>query len=311
MHVITIILYQYYIFTGIVLYASVNKDAKTGNGVTHDDNEMIVTADLAPPTGHGITVGDEDYAEVKCEHNTGYTYQYQPHNNIRTKDRSCTLPCTATVDIDLETEDYSRLVHDTQPNPRFSMPLLSDYSRIGMDGARWHSLEMELDQNQNVNEDLYATPNPQNRLNREKRSNTPGTHVDTPSPLPTPDIDDPDKTLGSGSQESRPASSQKLDNETVSDMPKGESPPPLPPPYVDGELEETSEALYDEAINHYQNVSGCIESGIGNIQGCIDGKGGLNDHSKDMNALVKENLGTMNTDDLQEGIYDSIDQEAD
>lgn len=288
------------------MYANVNKDAKTGNGVAHD---MTVTTDVAPSMGHGITVSDDDYAEVKCERNTAYTYQPE----VSMKDRSRTLPCTATVDIDLENEDYSRLVHNTQPNPRLSMPLLSDYSRIGMGGAKWHSLEMELDQNQNLNEDLYATPNPKNRLDHENRNDTPGTHCDTPSPLPTPEIDDPEKVLGSGSQESR-SSNQKqgkeVDNETMSDAPKGESPPPLPPPYLlDGELEEASEALYDQAMNHYQNLSSCTESGNGNIG--IDGKGGLNNYSKDVDTLAKENEGIINTENLQEGIYDSIDQEAD
>ena len=292
---------MYLLFTG--MYATVNKDTKTGNGVAQD---MTVTADVVPitqSTGHGITVSDDDYAEVKCEHNTAYTYQPE----IRTKDRSHTLPCTATVDIDLENEDYSQLVHDThQLNPRFSMPLLSDYSRIGMGGAKWHSLEMELDQNQN--EDLYATPHSKNGLDNENKNSIPGARCDTPSPLPTPVMDDPEKVLGL-SQELRPSSQKQgrtLDDEmtSMSDTLKGDSPPPLPPPYLDGELEEASEALYDQAMNHYQNLSSCIESGNGKI-----GKGELNSTNVDTEA--KESAGIKNTENLQEGIYESIDQEAD
>ena len=293
---------MYLLFTG--MYATVNKDTKTGNGVAQD---VTVTADVVPitqSTGHGITVSDDDYAEVKCEHNTAYTYQPE----IRTKDRSRTLPCTVTVDIDLENEDYSRLVHDThQLNPRFSMPLLSDYSRIGMGGAKWHSLEMELDQNQN--EDLYATPHSKNGLDNENKNSIPGARCDTPSPLPTPVMDDPEKTLGL-SQELRPSSQKQgreLDDEMTSDTPKGDSPPPLPPPYLDGELEEASEALYDQAMNHYQNLSSCIESGDEKIIG-VNGKGALN--SKGV-GIVGESAGIVNAENLQEGIYESIDQEAD
>ena len=292
------------------MYATVNKDAKTGNGVARD---LTVTADVAPSMGRGITVSDEDYAEVKCEHNTGYKYQPE----VSTKDRSRTLPCTATIGIDLENEDYSRLVHDTQPNPRFSMPLLSDYSRVGMGEAKWRSLETELDQNQKLSEDLYATPDPKNGWDHENRNGTPGTSRDTLSPLPTPDVDDPEKILGSGNEESRPSSQKQrkeVANEMMSDTaPKGESPPPLPPPYLDAELEEASEALYDEAItNHYQNLSGCIESAGGGDYAAIDGEGKLGGFSIDVdNVASKENAGIMNTEDLQEGIYDSIDQEAD
>jgi hypothetical protein len=219
------------------------------------------------------------------------------------------------VDIDLENEDYSRLVHDTQVNPRHSMPLLSDYSRIGIGGAKWRSLETELDQNQNQNEDLYATPNPKTRSNLDNRNGA--EYCDTPSPLPTPVVDDPDKVLGPpGSLQELRKPSQKQGKETDKEMmldtaPKGESPPPLPPPFLlDGELEEASEALYDEAItNHYQNISSCIESGSGNI--AMDGRGGLSNYSKVADIVGNENAGIMNTGDLQEGIYDSIDQEAD
>ena len=294
------------------MYATVNNDDKTENGVAHN---MTVTADVMPPMVHGFTVNDGDYAEVKCDLST--SYPYPPGDSA--KDRSRTLPSTAMVDIDMENEDYSRLVHDTQKNPRHSMPLLSDYSRIGVGGAKWCSLETELDQNQNQNqnEDLYTTPNPKTRSNHDIMNSA--AYCDTPSPLPTPVIDDPDKILGTpGSQESRP-SSQKQGKESDKEMtldtsvpPKGESPPPLPPPYLDGDLEEASEALYDEAIivNHYQNVSSCIESGDGNND--RDGKGGFSGYSKVMDINVaKENAGTMNTGDLQEGIYDSIDQEGD
>jgi hypothetical protein len=291
------------------MYATVNKDDQTGNGVAHDS--MIVTADVTPSMGHGITVSDGDYAEVKCEHDM--SYRYPP--DVSTKDRSRTLPCTAMVDIDLENEDYSRLVHDTQVNPRHSMPLLSDYSRIGIGGAKWRSLETELDQNQNQNEDLYATPNPKTRSNLDNRNGA--EYCDTPSPLPTPVVDDPDKVLGPpGSLQELRKSSQKQGKETDKEMtldmaPKGESPPPLPPPFLlDGELEEASEALYDEAItNHYQNVSSCIESGGGSI--AMDGRGGLSNYSKVADIVGNENAGMMNTGDLQEGIYDSIDQETD
>ena len=288
------------------MYATVNNDDKVENGVAHD---MTVTADVMPSMVRGFIVNDGDYAEVKCELNM--SHQYPP--DVSAKDRSRTLPCTAMVDIDLENEDYSRLVHDTQQNPRHSMPLLSDYSRIGIGGGKWRSLETEIDQNQNQNEDLYATPNPKTRSNDIMNG---AAYCDTPSPLPTPVTDDPNKILGTpGSQESRP-SSQKQGKENDKEMtapPKGESPPPLPPPYLDGDLEEASEALYDEAIivNHYQNVSSCIESGGGNIAINRDGKGGLSDYSKVVDIMAKENAGVMNTGDLQEGIYDSIDQEGD
>ena len=280
------------------MYATVNKDAKTGNGVAHD---VAISADVIPSTG--IAVSNEDYAEVKCQPNP--VYKYQPE--IRTKDRSHTIGCTAIVDIATESEDYSRLVHITQPNPRFSMPLLSDYDRIGISGTKWCSLEMVVDQNQD--EEQYATPKPEKSSDYETMNDPPGAHCDTPSPLPSPVMDDPDIELGSG-QEPIPSSSQnqgmEFDNEIALDTQKGESPPPLPPPCLEGE--ESNEVLYDQAQNHYQNVSSCMESaGDGTISG-TDGKGVLN--SKDLDS-AGESADIMKTENLNDGIYESIDQDAD
>ena len=58
---------------------------------------------------------------------------------------------------------------------------------------------------------------------------------------------------------------------------------------------------------HYQNLSSCIESGDGKIIG-INGKGTLN--SKNV-GIVGESVGIVNAENLQEGIFESIDQEAD
>lgn len=290
------------------MYATVNKGAEvTENGIAPQN--LTVAADVMQSTG--LTVSDEDYAEIKCEPTPVYK---SPQENA-TKAHTIARCAPQSSAVDPESEEYSRLVHITQPNPRFSMPLLSDgdYSQIGVNGGKWRSLEMELDKNQN--EALYATPKQKNRSDYENvKGVLVATCYDTPSPLPSPVMpDEPEVSeLASGKESKLSGQDEGMkhnDNDLLLDTPKGESPPPLPPPFVEEGDQESSEHLYDEATHRYQNISNCIESGGGKFG--LNGKGVLT--SEEFETLTAEESAgmLMKTENLEEGIYDSIDQDED
>ena len=260
------------------MYATVNK---TGSRATLDE-----VADTEPPTA---AMGcDADYAEVKCQPSPAYdVHQYTPQK--RTKQRSQTV---ATVMVEPGTEDYSRLVHFTQPNPRFSMPLLSEYSHIGV---KRHSLGMELDQDiglpskiQDMNSDYETMGDP------------PGIH--TPPPLPPPLIDDEEMQPTSPQMltASRALSQRQrneLNTETMVDPPRAESPPPLPSPILEGEESRDPLQRSQDLSSNADSSNGGKHAESGGIDFEVDGE---------ENHFMK-----MANSNIQDGIYENIGKCAD
>ena len=236
------------------MYDTVNMDTETGNGAAIDrESDTRQTATLTATTTTTTVTFDEDYAEVLCHHNPSFKHQPQE----TTKPRSHTLP--ATVVLELENEDYSRLLHNSQPNPRLSMPLLSEYAHIDLNDVKRHSLEMELDQNAEQSPKLLT-----NGCDYETMTDPPNsshTQLNNPPPLPTPVFDDimelkliPQQvtsTLEASWLSQEPG--RELDYELMSDPPKAESPPPLPPPIIEEEeAKAIHEVLYENPTDHFE-----------------------------------------------------------
>ena len=256
------------------------------NGVPNP--RSTITAAPAQQLG---AIYEDDYAEVmtqtKIVNNT-----YQNCQEVTTKPRSQTLQCSTMQPEDLGTDDYSRLVHDTKLKPRLSVPLLSDYASIDLsDIKRPSSLGRVLDQ-----ENEEPTKKVE-RCDYETMDDP-----QTPPPLPTPVIDediieikfgsydDDSDGDGDGDEEEEeekeeereedklsptedPLSKKLLHErakgnyyETMADPPKADSPPPLPPPLLQGEDSQqktpsvasapdiVQDIELDELTNHYDSV---------------------------------------------------------
>ena len=256
------------------MYASVNKTREPGSEKNDDTAGGSETTGIAT-----VTVGDDDYAEVQCTTNTAYGL-HAP-DGLTTKLRSRTIDCTAAVVLEPGNEDYSRLVHVTQLNPRLSMPLLSEYDRIDLSGARRFSLGKDLEQDKDI---------PPKSSDYEMMSDPHADDTSSPPPLPTPITDDIiGLKFGSNEEESTPP-------EGPSSKTKAESPPPLPPPFVEGE-EPDNEVLYDNAPIILQNLNK-------NSASVGDGEGGAASQvDRDERSNTAEGTSAANVPD---GIYENI-----
>ena len=213
------------------MYATVDEDACKPIAVVRKPDSVTATTGLNQDSAF-----ENDYAEVmsqpKIVQNT-----YQNFQEI-SKLKSQTLQHNQG---DTGSEEYSRLVHETKSNPRFSVPLLSDYAHIDMSKVkRPSSLGRDLDQDEE---------RPVKSTERSDYETMTDPQPQTPPPLPTPVLDDDIIELRFASyddddeERSSPADdlSKKLlhgregDYEGMTDPPRADSPPPLPLPQLEGE----------------------------------------------------------------------------
>lgn len=286
------------------MYASVNKSNKGENGNNQDS-----TDEAQPSNGKTVQVLDEDYAEVQCKPNPVYGQQTF---DTTQKPRAHTINTIATVALEVGNDDYSRLVHVTQPpNPRLSMPLLSDYARIDLSGVKRQSLDRDLDK---AVEQLHSASEIPRSSDYESMTDPPAlSRLETPPPLPTPVLDDimelkfgshDDKSIGPDTMS--PKQEKKLDYEMMSDPPKAGSPPPLPAPLLDGE-ETDNEVLYDNAPIILQNSQTTSNKPVGSNVHCEDvavESGAHLTESKDDSDKTK-------TAPVSDGIYENFGKGVD